>query len=348
MRFIFWIGLCLVEAGLPVNGQDNTGKAKDKKEIPQTQQQEPPQGQPLGGAAHVNEAASDDDKKRKASDPDSYFQALIAPDNIPNVVLAAVGIVGIGVAIGTMRWLKRQTIAIRRQADTMEQQASDARAASDQQAKDIQASIAEAAKSARAMEDVALSMASNAKSVRRSVAISKKIAATQERAIELQSRPYLSVFLDRGFYQDANHVFEITAVIRNHGNTPAYDVSFLATLDIIPIPIPEGFTYPLTEANASASASLIAPGTTKLITRIVPQKIPASEVEGIKRGVPPKTLAMWGVVNYRDAFDKPRYVKFAFTLYWQPWLPGMEKDKDGVLKDEPMFSRDTPNHNEAN
>ena len=57
---------------------------------------------------------------------------------------------------------------------------------------------------------------------------------------------------------------------------------------------------------------------------------------------------MWGVVNYWDAFGKPRYVKFAFTLFWQPWLAGMEKDKDGALKDEPMFSRDTPTHNEAN
>ena len=34
----------------------------------------------------------------------------------------------------------------------------------------------------------------------------------------------------------------------------------------------------------------------------------------IRRGEPPECLAMWGVINYRDAFGKPRYTKFAFIV----------------------------------
>jgi len=103
-------------------------------------------------------------------------------------------------------------------------------------------------------------MATSAESVRESVTISKDIATTQKFATELQSRAYLSVFFDSAIYQDVNHVFEATAVIRNHGNTPAYDVVFKATAQIVPVPFPEDFAYPLPDDSAGGSVSLIAPG----------------------------------------------------------------------------------------
>jgi hypothetical protein len=42
-----------------------------------------------------------------------------------------------------------------------------------------------------------------------------------------------------------------------------------------------------------------------------------------------------------------RYTKFAFTVHWIPWLPGMDKDRDGNSRPEEIRSHDTICHNEA-
>jgi hypothetical protein len=158
----------------------------------------------------------------------------------------------------------------------------------------------------------------------------------------------LSVFFNTAVFQDANHVFEAQAVIRNHGNTPAYDVTFRAVAQIVPLPLPEEFEFLLPASTAGSSVSLMAPGTTKLINRAVSSRIPDSEVDTIKRGNGQNVLAMWGVVEYRDAFKQPRYTKCAFTINWIPWLAGMDKDKDGNLLPPQIMSYDTARHNEAN
>jgi hypothetical protein len=52
-------------------------------------------------------------------------------------------------------------------------------------------------------------------------------------------------------------------------------------------------------------------------------------------------------VSYRDAFKETRYIRFAFTIYWIPWAPGMDKDRDGNQKPETIMSLDTAHHNDA-
>jgi hypothetical protein len=256
------------------------------------------------------------------------------------VVLMLVGIGGVIAAIRTLR-------AIEKQAGLMETQIQDARNANEGSAKDVKASIAEAVRSAKAMEGVAESMAISAESVKTSVGISREIADTQKLVTELQSRAYLSALFNTAIFQDANHSFEVQAILRNHGNTPAYDVTFEAVAQIVPAPIPEDFAFPLPEDAAGTSVSLIAPGTTKLIARVLSRKVPDDQVESIKRGGPPHCLAMWGSVKYRDAFRKERQLKFAFTVTWLAWVKGMGVDKDGNALPEQMFSHDTTHHNES-
>jgi hypothetical protein len=229
----------------------------------------------------------------------------------------------------------------------MERQANEARASATQQARDVQASIAEATRAASAMEEIAESMASNVESVRVSVDISREIADMQKLATELHSRAYLSVVFTAAKYQDADHVFEVQAAARNHGNTPAYDVTFRAVAEIVSVPLSDDFAFPLPDETAGPSVSLMAPGITKLITRCVSGKVPDDQVEDIKRGRPPRCLAMWGVVKYRDAFKKTRQVRFAFTITWLQWVEGMGKDKDGNPLPEQIMSYDTARHNDA-
>jgi hypothetical protein len=197
-----------------------------------------------------------------------------------NGILVIVGSLGVRAAVRTLR-------AIEKQADLMERQASEARESNAQQGRDVRASIAEATRASAAMEGIAVSKALNVESVRQSVGISREIADMQKLATELQSRAYLSASLNTAIFQDANHVFEVQAAFRNHGHTPAYDVTFRATAQIVPMPLPQDFSFPLPDETAGASVSLMAPSATKLITRRVSGRVPDNEVDAIKLGGPP-------------------------------------------------------------
>lgn len=249
---------------------------------------------------------------------------------------AAIAVIGLiqTIVFGVQAYMLRQTIS------KMDEIASG-------QSRDVQASIAEATRAATAMEGVATSMATNAESVRKSVAISREIADTQKLVTELQSRPYLSVAFDGAIFQDASHVFEVRATLHNSGNTPAYDVTFRATAEIVSLPIANDFPFPLPSDTAGVSVSFIAPGTRKIITRRVRERVRDEEVDPIKYGNSPRGLAMWGIVKYRDAFKKSRQLRFAFTVQWIAWIKGMGRDKDGNPLPEQIMSWDTERHNDA-
>jgi len=117
-----------------------------------------------------------------------------------NFGLVLIGFFGVRAAICTLGTIEKQ-------AGLMETQIQDARKSNADNAKGVQASIAEAVRSARAMEVVAGSMAVNAESVKTSVGISREIADTQKLVTELQSRPYLSALFNAAIFQDAAHIF---------------------------------------------------------------------------------------------------------------------------------------------
>lgn len=216
-----------------------------------------------------------------------------------------------------------------------------------QQTADVKASIAEATRAASAMEEVSESLAISAESVKVSVAISREIADRQKLVTELQSRAYLSAIFQEAIFQDDSHNFGSLVLFRNHGNTPAYDVTFKAAAQILPFPVPDDFQFPLDDGTAAASVSLMAPGITKTIRRNVPARVPENQIDSIKRGGPPMCLAMWGSATYRDAFKETRHLKFAFTVSWSPWLKGMDRDRDGQPKPEQIYSHDTMHHNDG-
>jgi len=216
------------------------------------------------------------------------------------------------------------------------------------QTEDMKASIGEATRAATAMEGIATSLVSSVQSARESIGITREIADRQKTIMELGGRAYLYAGFSASVYQDANHVFEANAFLVNRGSTPAYDVTFRASVDILPFPIPNDFGFPLPDETAGISVSLIAPGMTKILTRPLLRRVPDDEVDAIKQGGPPQCFVMWGIVNYRDAFNEPRYLKFAFKMHWIGWVIGMDRDNEGNPKPPQMMSEDTNRHNEAN
>ncbi len=164
------------------------------------------------------------------------------------------------------------------------------------------------------------------------------------RANKVIERAYLSPAFQTAAYQDELHNFETRVTLSNTGHTPAYDVKFRAAIQVVPFPVPSDFEFRLPIETAGMSSSFIAPGADKFISRVLPLRVPDADVAGIKHGGPPSCLLSWGLVNYRDAFKKPRYLKYAFVVRW---IESTATDKTGAPLPPQQVSSDTAEHNNA-
>jgi hypothetical protein len=111
--------LTLLVLALPVYGQKAAGEKQHDQKTTKTQQNEIPHA---AAATDIGKPAAEPQEQGHANQPDGYFDTLFSPNNIPNVALALVGIVGIIVALRTLNWLKTQTRAIERQGDFLREQ----------------------------------------------------------------------------------------------------------------------------------------------------------------------------------------------------------------------------------
>jgi hypothetical protein len=179
-----------------------------------------------------------------------------------------------------------------------------------------QASIAQATRASQAMEGIAASMAANVESVRETVRINREIAARQKLITELQGRAYLAILFDSMLPQNsATGVrFQPTLRIENRGGTPAYNIRFTITADVVPFPLRDDFAFAL-PAEPTGFSSNIAQGLHKVITAVVPRLYPDVEATQIALGFGGQRVIAWGIVSYRDAFNLERFSRFGLTFY---------------------------------
>ncbi len=191
---------------------------------------------------------------------------------------------------------------------------ADARKTAAQQAADTAKAIAQATRSAAAMEGVAASMHANVQHVQESVDTSRRIAATQRKHGEMQMRAYLSVLIGGAVFQDANNNFEALPVIRNTGMTPARNVKWRMQADILPMPLPDDHKFPM--PSARKGYSLIPPHSPDLtMNYVLPDRFPDADVQEIKR-MRGRALTVWGVLSYDDVFGEHHRVTFCQQMRW--------------------------------
>ena len=193
--------------------------------------------------------------------------------------------------------------------------AGDSKASGETQAEKMERSIGEAAKAATAMEGVAASMVINAEQIVQSVGISRDIANQQRIFSQMQMRAYISVLIGDGLYQDQNLRFQAEPAILNSGHTPALNVRWRIAADILPVPIPADFKYPL--PKEILGGSIVDPQQHGTLSAVVPDRVDDLEVEAIKHGVG-KSLYVWGVIAYEDVFGRTRRRTFSQQMYWVP------------------------------
>jgi hypothetical protein len=195
-----------------------------------------------------------------------------------------------------------------------------------EQSNDMKASIAEAARAATAMRDVANAVSANAKAANESLAVFKDANTRQMRA-------YLAVGLGGVVKQDTttNYRFEVRMTLQNVGNTPAYKVVTNTQVDVLPFPLPQDFQLPpFVETGSSAN---VGPHQNFIMTGVAGRIYSDDEINEIQFGSK-KRLYVYGRVHYEDAFGVVRQINFCQAILW--------------LKNDAFMSLNTANNNDAN
>ena len=207
------------------------------------------------------------------------------------LILAGVGILQLGVFGYQSLQLKRTV-----------------KAAADQ-SRDMKDSIAQAARTAKAMEDVAIHFD-------RSVTQAEESTNVFQERGKQQTRAYICVDVGSAAYQDRvnNIKFGGQTLMVNAGNTPAHNVRFRARAAILPLPLPEDFSFPL--PAESIGGSILGPRQRLTITQLVDDFVPDEEIEDIKKINGKKALYIWGIISYEDVFSEEYITRFCQLLYW--------------------------------
>jgi len=110
-----WVPISFVLACvLIVNGQE---KRPEPKPYQKNAQSEKPTPAPTIGTNVVNQQAPAQQENRPADHPQSYLCRLFSPENLPNIGLFIVGVIGTIVAVCTLRDIQKQTQNTRTIAD---------------------------------------------------------------------------------------------------------------------------------------------------------------------------------------------------------------------------------------
>lgn len=162
-----------------------------------------------------------------------------------------------------------------------------------------------------------------------------KLVAGSERTAAMQMRAYCTVIVNDGVFQESgkNIRFEARPRIVNTGNTPAHKVRYRAAAAILPIALPDDFTFPLPDTDIGGA--VLGPHHHFDIGAVVDNFVLDADVESIKR-CRENALHIWGTLSYMDIFGEERKTKFCHMVIWF--------NIDGK---EPVFGYYNARHNEA-
>jgi hypothetical protein len=134
-------------------------------------------------------------------------------------------------------------------------------------------------------------------------------------------RAYLTVLIGGAVYQERRDYgddlkFEAKPIVMNTGSTPARKVSIRSVADVLPMPIPLDFTYPIPD-GAPQDAGVIGAHQAATTSAIVKDLVAWDDVLSIKKG-DGKVLCTWGIISYEDIFGGKHETKFGQIITWQP------------------------------
>jgi hypothetical protein len=245
--------------------------------------------------------------------PRAQPQKEAAQDNMQNWppiwsnwALVLVAAVTAWFALRTLNAIRDQVIEMRKTGEQTEKLIQENMA----QSTSLELSVKESARLASAMEIVAKEIAISAKAATHSVAALKERTAKQMRA-------YLTVIIGGGVYQerDKNYRFEGKPIVINTGHTPARNVRHRCKAQVLPIPLPSDFAFPLPEKEFGGT--MMGPQQNNILGAIVDDFCDDAEVNDIK-SANGKGLYVWGTITYEDIFGERQRTEFCQVIRWTP------------------------------
>jgi hypothetical protein len=109
------LSLMVLAILLPAYGQEKSSQPSGRATNASELKQPASKTQPLPSSTNVNvvnQQTSSQEEHRAKNNAQGYLSRLLAPENLPNIALFLVGVVGIVVAIRTLRAIERQTHAL--------------------------------------------------------------------------------------------------------------------------------------------------------------------------------------------------------------------------------------------
>jgi len=95
---------------IPVYGQEKALPSRSEEERTEQPKQTAPQARTSPPTVNAtNQQGPTEEKNRAKTKEESYFSRLFSPENLPNIGLFFAGIVGIGVAVRTLKAIEAQT-----------------------------------------------------------------------------------------------------------------------------------------------------------------------------------------------------------------------------------------------
>jgi hypothetical protein len=181
----------------------------------------------------------------------------------------------------------------------------------------MERSIAESAKSAAAIEDVAKSMSRNTELIGDTVAANKVIAERQRVFGQMQMRAYLTILVGSFYEQDfgKNASLQIHPTILNTGNTPAHEVSYRGCIVVRPFPPGPDFDLTMPPLPEEGSRITIGPHQTTSMPFNADRWYSDEEIAEIKLARDSRVY-IYGTVNYIDVFGYPHFTNFCYSTVW--------------------------------
>jgi hypothetical protein len=132
-----------------------------------------------------------------------------------------------------------------------------------------------------------------------------------DKTSERQLRAYVSVEPKIVYNFGSTNLIVIGVDTKNHGQTPATEISHDYSMGLLPNPLPAGFVFPAPARQLDTNNSLFPDAT-------VPVRFPHDKlltpVEAAAVATETERFHIWGQTHYRDAFGTPRTTQISASF----------------------------------
>jgi hypothetical protein len=103
----------------------------------------------------------------------------------------------------------------------------------------------------------------------------------------------------------------IEFLTKNHGQTPAFNISQIFQIEVLPNPLPEGFRFPQPTIIVSTNHTIFPADDAKTWFNH-PRPLTVAEVAAVSNNS--HRIHVWGIAYYRDAFGRSQKTKFSASV----------------------------------